>query len=64
MADQKLTALTDAGSVVGTDITYVVTTPGGTPASKKITITELFQTPGVAVNLGIAYAFASGNLVA
>lgn len=43
MADSKLTALTETTAPVATDIVYVVTTPGGTPASKKATLTTLRQ---------------------
>lgn len=41
MADAKLTALTATTTPASTDITYVVTTPGGTPASKKVTNADL-----------------------
>lgn len=37
MADSKLTALTEVSVPALTDITYWVATPGGTPASDKIT---------------------------
>jgi hypothetical protein len=38
MADTKISALTAATSVLSTDILPVVTDPGGTPTSKKITV--------------------------
>lgn len=41
MADQKLTALTETTSPATTDDVYIVTTPGGTPASKRCTIANL-----------------------
>jgi hypothetical protein len=41
MADAKLTALTAITSASLDDIVYVVDDPGGTPASKKITIADL-----------------------
>lgn len=41
MADTKLTALTETTSPATTDDVYIVTTPGGTPASKRCTIANL-----------------------
>lgn len=41
MADQKLTALTETTSPATSDDVYVVTTPGGTPASRRCTIANL-----------------------
>lgn len=41
MADTKLTALTETTAPATTDDVYVVTTPGGTPASKRCTIANL-----------------------
>lgn len=41
MADQKLTALTETTSPATSDDVYIVTTPGGTPASKRCTIANL-----------------------
>lgn len=41
MADSKLTALTAKTSPALTDIVYIVESPSGTPASKKITVQEL-----------------------
>lgn len=41
MADTKLTALTETTSPATSDDVYVVTTPGGTPASKRCTIANL-----------------------
>lgn len=38
MANQKLTALAAAASVLSTDIVYVVTDPSGTPTSNKATL--------------------------
>jgi hypothetical protein len=38
MADTKITGLTAATSLATTDIIPVVTDPGGTPATKKITV--------------------------
>ena len=48
MADSKLTALTATTAPATTDILYVVTTPGGTPDSKKVTIADLSTAMGVA----------------
>lgn len=42
-ADTKLTGLDELTAIVGTDILYVVDDPGGTPLSKKITATNLFD---------------------
>lgn len=41
MADTKLTALTETTSPATSDDVYIVTTPGGTPASKRCTIANL-----------------------
>lgn len=41
MADSKITSLTATASLLGTDIVPVVTDPGGTPANKKITASNL-----------------------
>jgi len=41
MADQKLTALTETTDADGTEITYVVEDPSGTPLSRKITVANL-----------------------
>lgn len=41
MADSKVTALTATTSPATTDLLYVVTTPGGTPASKKATLADV-----------------------
>jgi hypothetical protein len=41
MADTKLTALTADTTLATTDIFYYVADPGGAPASKKITVTNL-----------------------
>ena len=41
MADKKITALTEATSLVAADIIPVVTDTTGTPTTKKITVTNL-----------------------
>lgn len=53
MADQKLTAL-GALSLppTGEDLMYVVDDPGGTPASKKVTLANLLNAPVFVENLG------------
>jgi hypothetical protein len=43
MSAGKLSAQTAITSLVSTDILYVVSDPGGTPVSKKITLANLFQ---------------------
>ena len=43
MADSKLTQLSAMTDVAGTDVVYVVDDPGGTPTSKKATVSELFK---------------------
>lgn len=45
MADEKLTALTAITVLVGTDIMYVVSDPGGTPLSRKITKNDFSKYP-------------------
>lgn len=47
MADTKLTALTATTSPATTDIMYVVTDPGTTPVSKKVTLANLKTALGV-----------------
>lgn len=41
MADQKITALAATTTLLTTDIIPVVTDPGGSPATKKITLTNI-----------------------
>ena len=38
MADAKLTDLTEATSAAGTDLLYLVSDPGGSPTSQKVTV--------------------------
>lgn len=45
MADEKLTALTAITVLVGTDIIYVVSDPGGSPLSRKITKDDFSKYP-------------------
>jgi len=45
MADEKLTALTAITVLVGTDTIYVVSDPGGTPLSRKITKDDFSKYP-------------------
>lgn len=45
MADKKLTQLDEITSITPEDILYVVDSPGGTPASKKLTVRNLFAIP-------------------
>jgi hypothetical protein len=44
----KLTALTALSPILGTDIAYVVSDPGGTPVSKKGTVNTLFTSRAIA----------------
>lgn len=64
MADAKLTALSATTTPVSTDIAYIVTDPGGTPASNKVTIGNMFaKAHGVLTTLGDSiYGAASGVL--
>lgn len=55
MADTKLSALTATTSPATTDLVYVVTDPGGTPASKKCTIANLKTTMGVTGHSYVGY---------
>lgn len=41
MADQKITELTATTAPLPTDILPIVTDPGGTPATKKVTAKDL-----------------------
>ena len=56
MADTKLTGLAAITSAVGTDIVYVVSDPGGTPASKKISVTNLLASAPVGAAKFSVYA--------
>lgn len=58
MADTKLTALTETTSPATTDDVYIVTTPGGTPASKRSTIANLAATIGTLTSQRIGQAVA------
>jgi len=58
MADQKLTALTAITVLVGTDIIYVVSDPGGSPLSRKITKADFMKFPD-----GTVIYDANGNEV-
>lgn len=65
MADTKLTALTETTSPALTDDVYVVTTPGGTPASKRCTIGNLKTAMGITATAAYASpptAKAAGDL--
>lgn len=43
MADSKLSSLVALTTVAGEDLIYLVDDPSGTPASKKVTLTSLFD---------------------
>ena len=43
MANQKITDLAALTSAVGTDVIEIVSDPGGTPVSKKITVDNLIS---------------------
>jgi hypothetical protein len=43
MADQKVTSLTQAASILNSDITYVVTDPAGVPTSKRCSWTVILN---------------------
>lgn len=43
-ADSKVTALTESTTVADADVIYIVDDPGGTPASRKMTVVNLFDT--------------------
>lgn len=45
--DTKVSALTSAASAASTDLLLLITDPGGTPASKKITVAALFTSPTI-----------------
>lgn len=59
MADTKLTALTETTAPATTDDVYIVTTPGGTPASKRCTIANLKTAMGLGQG---ARVYNSGNI--
>jgi len=51
MADSKLTELTEITAPISTDITYLVSDPGGSPAEKKLALSHV-----------IGYAVCNGRL--
>lgn len=63
MSDSKLTALSALSPILSTDIIYVVSNPGGTPASKKVTVAQLFTSPALTTPaLGVATATSINKL--
>ena len=42
MTSTKVTALTAANTIAANDIVYIVADPGGSPASKKITVSNFY----------------------
>src|SRR5450759_3604008 len=46
MADKKLTELTELTNPSGDDILYIVDTPAGTPATRKVTVANLLAPIG------------------
>lgn len=56
MANTKVTALSAITAAAGTDVLYIVSDPGGTPASKKITVTNLLQSAPVGATKFSVYA--------
>lgn len=58
--DTKVSALPEVTSPAVSDILYAVTDPGGTPASKKLTIANLFAAEGISYSAGTTTF--SGNL--
>lgn len=57
MANSKLTGLTATTTPVSTDIFYIVTDPGGTPTSQKVTganLAKILTAPASSVDLGAA----------
>lgn len=61
MADSKLADLTATTSPADTDILYIVTDPGGTPADKKVTVSDLRGVSG-GVFTARAVSKPAGNL--
>jgi hypothetical protein len=59
MADSKLTALTEITNPATTDDVYIVSTPGGTPASKRCTIANFKTAIGITQGCRV---YNSGNL--
>ena len=61
MADSKLNDLTEATSLGTADILYVVTDPAGTPADKKISLTNLRSNIAAVDNINIQVFTTSGT---
>jgi len=63
MADSKLTALSEITAPALTDIMYLVATPGGTPAEKKLELTNLLKLINVDgwIPAGETWVYASAD---
>lgn len=64
MANQKITDLAAITSAVGTDVIEIVSNPGGTPVSKKITVDNLFKQRSFTNGIGVGGATAGTGGVA
>lgn len=60
MADSKVSALTELTTPAGVDLLHIIDDPSGTPASKKVTVTNLFKNAPI-LALGSATAFSSAD---
>lgn len=65
MADSKVTALAATTAPLRSDIFYIVTDPGGTPASKKVTVADVKKpiVTGVADAVSITPNADTSNVV-
>ncbi len=61
MASSKASALPTATNVVGDALLYIVTSPSGTPSSQKISLSGLFSTLKVNVNIDAANTLVHAN---
>ncbi len=56
-ADVKVSALPEATTIAATDVFYIIVDTGGTPTSKKISVTNLFN----AIPVAVATTASNGN---
>lgn len=61
MADSKVSALTAATSCAATDIFYLTVDPGGTPASRKIAVDNIFKRGTLTTDVKVVDASVTWN---
>ena len=61
MADAKVTALSAVTTTENSDLLYLVDDPGGTPASKKVTLDDVFDRGTVTADAPVINAAQTWN---